>query len=189
MRSIKTLTKRMLFSFLFLVLVNGQSERGNWVEKVTVRVDGLACPFCAYGLEKKLERLEGVDNLDIKINDGIVILYSKETDRIDEILVRKKVKESGFTPREIERETLEIGVPKTDIDKTEKIHLNISGMKCEFCVLNIETAMRNIEGVDKVDVNLENNSAELLVKKGSVKSKTLIEIIERLGQFRATLKK
>ena len=25
-----------------------------------LRVDGLACPFCAYGIEKKLKKTEGV---------------------------------------------------------------------------------------------------------------------------------
>jgi len=34
---------------------------------VKIRVDGPACPFCAYGLEKKLKRVEGVKDLEIDL--------------------------------------------------------------------------------------------------------------------------
>lgn len=189
MKMIKTLTKRTLFFLPFLILVNGQPAENSWKEKVTVRVDGLACPFCAYGLEKKLERLNGVEDLIIKINEGVVILYSDEKGKIDEKLIRQKVKEAGFTPRVVERETMELSGARSNGDDVKTIHLSIDGMKCEFCVLNIETALKNIEGVDEVIVNLENNSAEVLVKKGIVRADTLIEVIEGLGKFKARVKK
>ncbi len=32
-----------------------------------LRVDGLACPFCAYGIEKQLSKLEGVERIDVDI--------------------------------------------------------------------------------------------------------------------------
>ena len=37
-----------------------------------LRVDGLACPFCAYGIEKELTRTDGVEGIDIDIKAGIV---------------------------------------------------------------------------------------------------------------------
>jgi len=33
--------------------------------EVRVQVDGLSCPFCAYGLEKKLRRVDNVAELEI----------------------------------------------------------------------------------------------------------------------------
>ncbi len=30
------------------------------VEQVSVRIDGLACPFCAYNIEKRVKTLDGV---------------------------------------------------------------------------------------------------------------------------------
>ncbi|MGN2393298.1 heavy-metal-associated domain-containing protein, partial [Pelomicrobium sp. G1] len=30
-----------------------------------LQVDGLACPFCAYGIEKKLRALDGVDKVKV----------------------------------------------------------------------------------------------------------------------------
>jgi mercuric ion binding protein len=54
--------------------------------KVSVRVDGLSCPFCAYGLEKKIKNMEGVEDLSIFIEHG----------KIEVVFKDKK-----FTPREI----------------------------------------------------------------------------------------
>ncbi len=95
-------------------------------QKVTLRVDGLACPFCAYGLEKKLKRMDNLDKLDIKINEGLVILYFLDGTQIDKELISQKVKEAGFTPREITVEK------KSDEQSQEtdgkKVTLSISGM-------------------------------------------------------------
>jgi len=35
------------------------------IRAVTVSVDGMACPFCAYGVEKKLKRVVGVESITI----------------------------------------------------------------------------------------------------------------------------
>ncbi len=37
-----------------------------------LQADGLTCPFCAYGIEKKLSAIEGVEMLDIDIESGSV---------------------------------------------------------------------------------------------------------------------
>ncbi|MBN4081117.1 heavy-metal-associated domain-containing protein [Caldithrix abyssi] len=66
--------------------------------------------------------------------------------------------------------------------------LNIEGMKCERCVLKIERALKNIEGVETAAVNLEGKSAEIVVKKENISSETFIEAITNLG-FKAALEK
>ncbi len=90
-------------------------------QKVTLRVDGLACPFCAYGMEKKLKRIENLEDLDIKINEGLVILYFKEGTKIDQELITQKVKEAGFTPRELKIEDESKPVGQQNAIKGQKI--------------------------------------------------------------------
>ena len=43
-----------------------------------LRVDGLACPFCAYGIEKNFTRTEGVESVDIDLKNGLVIVNTAE---------------------------------------------------------------------------------------------------------------
>ena len=69
--------------------------------KVQVKLDGLVCTFCAYNLEKKLKRLEAVEDLKIFVNAGLAELTIKEGKSIDVDGIKKAVKDGGFTPREI----------------------------------------------------------------------------------------
>jgi len=69
--------------------------------RVTISVDGLSCPFCAYGLEKKLKKVEGVEDLTIDIESGQVNMTFKDRGDYDEGVLRKAVRDSGFTPRKI----------------------------------------------------------------------------------------
>lgn len=65
----------------------------------TLRVDGLACPFCAYGLEKKLSAIQGVQRTRVDIASGTVSVMMAEGATLDEASAKKAVKDAGFTLR------------------------------------------------------------------------------------------
>lgn len=67
-----------------------------------LHVDGLACPFCAYGIEKKLGALDGVEGLETNIKDGTVIVTMKDGVALDEAAAKRAVKEAGFSLRRFE---------------------------------------------------------------------------------------
>ena len=74
------------------------------VEQVSVRVDGLACPFCAYNIEKRVKTLEGVERdarIVTSIEHGIAKFPWKSGVAFDPAAVRKAIREAGFTPREL----------------------------------------------------------------------------------------
>ena len=62
-----------------------------------LRVDGLACPFCSYGIEKKLKAIDGVVRLETNIKEGTVIVTMKDGATLDEATAKKAVKAAGFT--------------------------------------------------------------------------------------------
>ncbi len=65
-------------------------------------VDGLACPFCAYGVEKKVGGLDGVEKVEIEIEDGIVAVTLAGGATLDEATAKQAVDEAGFTLRKFE---------------------------------------------------------------------------------------
>lgn len=67
-----------------------------------VYVDGLACPFCAYGLEKKLKKLDAVQKMEVQLEKGRVLLVFKEDQTLTEKEIQQAVKKAGFTARKIE---------------------------------------------------------------------------------------
>jgi copper chaperone CopZ len=68
-----------------------------------IGVDGLACPFCAYGIEKKLNAIAGVEHLETLIEDGTVRVTMQDGMTLDEAAAREAVKSAGFSLRKFER--------------------------------------------------------------------------------------
>jgi mercuric ion binding protein len=66
----------------------------------SLHVDGLACPFCAYGIEKQLSRIEGIESIDIEIESGEVMLSMNGNAALDEPTARKAVEAAGFSLRD-----------------------------------------------------------------------------------------
>ncbi len=64
---------------------------------VTLRVDGLSCPFCAYGLEKRLREIEAFDDLLIRVSDGLVQIRVKEGHALTDEGLRDAVGRAGFS--------------------------------------------------------------------------------------------
>jgi len=64
-----------------------------------MRVDGLACPYCAYGIEKKLKAIEGVGKIDVDLDAGLVVVQVGEGIELTESQMKTLFKDAGFTYR------------------------------------------------------------------------------------------
>ncbi len=64
-----------------------------------IRVDGLACPYCAYGIEKKLKQIKGVRNIDVDLDKGLVKVDVADGTTLTAPQLTKLLKDSGFTYR------------------------------------------------------------------------------------------
>lgn len=66
-------------------------------EVYRLKVAGLACPFCAYGIEKELAGLDGVAGVETEIEQGAVIVTTRDDARLDREMARAAVRAAGFT--------------------------------------------------------------------------------------------
>lgn len=64
-----------------------------------MRVDGLACPFCVYGIEKKLKSIDGVEEVDVDLEKGTVTVKTHENVELTDPGMVKLFKDAGFTYR------------------------------------------------------------------------------------------
>ncbi len=69
----------------------------------TLQVDGLACPFCAYGIEKQLSAIEGVVTVETDIKSGTLTVTMQPGSTLTEGAARKAVEAAGFTMRGFSR--------------------------------------------------------------------------------------
>jgi len=66
-----------------------------------VRIEGMACPFCAYGIEKHLGRLAGVRSARVNLGRGTAILDLEPGKSVSFDEVRKAVEKAGFKATEL----------------------------------------------------------------------------------------
>jgi len=64
-----------------------------------MRVDGLACPYCAYGIEKKFKKIKGVTAIDVDLKKGIVIVCALNSVKFNDKQLTQLFEDSGFTYR------------------------------------------------------------------------------------------
>ncbi len=72
-------------------------------QTATIAVDGLSCPFCAYGLEKNLKKVNGVGSVKIDMKTGKATVALKQGADVEDKTLRQAVKKAGFTARDIKR--------------------------------------------------------------------------------------
>jgi len=65
-----------------------------------LQVDGLACPFCAYGIEKQLTRSDGVKDITVDINAGTVTVTMADGTKMTKEKASQIVEDAGFTLRD-----------------------------------------------------------------------------------------
>ncbi len=71
-----------------------------------MRVDGLACPFCAYGIEKEFLKTAGVTSLDIDLKNGLVIVKTEDGKTFTEEKLKKIINDTGFTMKSLTEKKL-----------------------------------------------------------------------------------
>lgn len=75
---------------------------GAQVREATVVVRGMSCPFCAFGVEKKLGAVPGVGRVKLTMKTGRAELRAVEGGSIELAAVPGAVRKAGFTPGALE---------------------------------------------------------------------------------------
>lgn len=73
-------------------------------KEYAMRVDGMACPYCAYGIEKKLKRIDGVDaeSIDVDFEAGVVRVTTADEVELTEERMERLFNDAGFSFRSME---------------------------------------------------------------------------------------
>ncbi len=89
------------------------AQPGDEVRQIEATILGMSCPFCAYGVEQKLKRLEGVTDLEVALETGLATLSLADGADVSNEVLQKTVKEAGFEVAKIVR-NFESGYPDWD---------------------------------------------------------------------------
>ena len=86
-------------AIMMLVLATSTAMAQGMGPVYELRVDGLACPFCAYGVEKQLSKIDGVEKIGTDIRAGAMMITMAVGAKLDEPAARQAVEAAAFTLR------------------------------------------------------------------------------------------
>lgn len=98
----RQIVKFIRIAWLLLAFVAAPAGTGEAAPIYALGINGLSCPFCAYGIEKELVSLDGVERLGIDIGEGLVTVHMAEGATLDETTARRATENAGFSLRSFE---------------------------------------------------------------------------------------
>ncbi len=134
-------------------------------KKEVLKIDGMTCTACANTVERKVGKLEGVDMANVNFaTEALTVEYN---DQVDLDTIKRTVEEAGYKVRE---ET-----------KNRQVVIPIEGMTCAACSRAVERALNRLEGVEKADVNLATERANVTYNPEVVRLSQIRETITKAG--------
>jgi len=86
------------FKFLIplLIALAGATAAQTGPAQYELEVNGLACPFCAYGIEKHLLRIDAVEKVEVDVAGGQVVLWVAPGASLTRDQVDRALRDAGF---------------------------------------------------------------------------------------------
>ncbi len=147
-----------------------------------VQVDGLGCPFCAYGLEKKFKEFKGIKKvaIDIETGDFSFLYPSEKALQMDAVIAQ--VEKAGYTPNDAKitraNGIIETSSGNTTVLSKESVVVSqqlFAAGQCGMCEARIEATALALPGVTTAVWNKENQQ----LKVSYDKSQTTIDGIQK----------
>ncbi|EXB37369.1 Putative copper-transporting ATPase 3 [Morus notabilis] len=146
-------------------------------KKALFAVSGMTCAACAGSVEKAVKRLPGIREAVVDVLNGRaqVLFYPNF---VNEETIRETIEDVGFEATLIQGETSE--------RSTQVCRIRIKGMTCTSCSSTVESALQAVHGVQRAQVALATEEAEVLYDPKVLTHNQLLQAIEDTG-FEAIL--
>lgn len=95
-----SLTFALLFFSLFSSLRAQEKEQQQVYIKIEIK--GMACPYCAFGMEKQLKKVSGVKNVTIELSEGLAYISTPKKQKPLKESLALIITNAGFTVGKIE---------------------------------------------------------------------------------------
>ncbi|MGH7614399.1 MAG: heavy-metal-associated domain-containing protein [Gemmatimonadales bacterium] len=107
------MAKTLLYAALMiLALTLGAPGRGHAQapaplpgDSLRLTVDGMVCSLCAYGVERRLKKLDHVQHVQVELDSGLVVLVLEPGAALADSALAREVRKAGFALRHVGRFT------------------------------------------------------------------------------------
>ena len=154
----------ILATILSLGVITTTTAQSNDKDNFLVKVEGLGCPFCAYGLEKKFKELKGMKSPKIDMETGKFTFTYPSEKNLTITQVEKQVEAAGYTAVSVNITRANGTIEKSGANTTEtkvkgeisKVSFMVAG-NCGMCKARIEKAAKMVDGVITANWNEDTN--------------------------------
>jgi len=131
-------------------------------------IEGMSCTACAKAIERAVGRVEGVHAAIVNFAvEKLSVEYDENLTNLDEI--KEVVKKAGFN------------IIEENPSNIRNIIIPISGMHCAACAKAVERAVKRLDGIREVSVNLVNEKARVVYDSSLVRISQIKEAISKAG--------
>jgi len=190
---------KYLFSLIlitsFTMMGNNPVEAQKEMDEFSIMVDGLGCPFCAYGLEKKFREFKGIRNVRIDMETGFFTFRYPAEKALGLTEVIGQVEVAGYTPMESKvnradgSEEIE-GVKEVEIAADAELveaQFTVLG-KCAMCRARVEKAAKQLPGVITADWEQDSQKMAIQFDKKQISQAEVEMAIARAGHDTESVK-
>ena len=143
------------------------------MKETSFTVTGMTCAACAAHVEKAAGKISGVESAAVNLAaEKLAVRYDEG--RVDFGTLQKAVEDAGY------------GLVEPRAGK--RAELAVEGMTCASCSAAVERAIKKLEGVTEVSVNLATNRASFTYDPATVKLSQIREAITGAGYTPLELK-
>ncbi|MGH7701061.1 MAG: heavy-metal-associated domain-containing protein [Gemmatimonadales bacterium] len=72
-------------------------------DSLRLTVDGMVCSLCAYGVEHRLGKLDQVEQVNVNLDSGLVVVLLKRGAAVSDSTLTEEVRRAGFALRGVQR--------------------------------------------------------------------------------------
>lgn len=152
-------------SIAFVAILFAAFTSNAQTDAFTLRVEGLGCPFCAYGLEKKFRDVENIKALSIDIQTGKMTFNVPSSNKMTLEDADARVTRAGYTAKGIAvvrangsvesiGDVVSAVAPTPMNSSATRKSFKVAG-NCSMCKARIEKAARSVAGVSKAEWDVD----------------------------------
>ena len=139
-----------------------ETESEETKKKIKIGVTGMTCAACSTSVERSLNKRDGVENAVVSLatNEAVVTF---DPNLVDESTLIDAIESIGYGVR------------------LEKVELVVIGMTCASCAMNVENALKKVDGVISAAANLATRKATVEFNPALVNVSLLEKAIRGVG--------
>ncbi|MBU2638630.1 MAG: cadmium-translocating P-type ATPase [Nanoarchaeota archaeon] len=140
--------------------------------KKDIQIAGMHCASCALNIERNLNKLNGVKKANVNFaTEKATVEYDEKA--LNENDIPRLIEKLGYKPIAGENKKLAKGI--------EEVTFDITGMESEHCAGIVSNALKDVNGVKEVKVNLAMQKAVVEYSPLKVKFAGMIKAVGNAG--------